>query len=143
MHLPRYQRKLILLYAKFIDLYHKQTTLPSGKFDTSNDGDMQFELTKNGEVHTFPFSEKDLKKWRTKTRPQKQVLQKLDEAVIFWFEGNWDGYETPISDPDKKLGVFQFAEKIGFDCAKARYIIDRQYSHDLPSYSALTSDVVN
>jgi len=125
---------------RLAELYHSQEPLALGQVSITNEGETFFILEKNGRiVDDFPVSEKALKRWRTRITPQKDKLQEIDETIMHWFQVDWEGNNHPISDPENKLPLFRFAEKIGIDAAKARYIIDRQFAHDLPTYSSLTS----
>jgi len=130
----------MLLYARLAELYNSRKPLALGEVSIKNEGETFFVLEKNGRiVEDFPVSEKTLKRWRTRITPQKDKLLEIDETVIRWFKADWEGNCNPISDPKNKLPLFKFAEKIGIDASKARYVIDRQYAHDLPTYSSLTS----
>lgn len=141
MHLPRSQRKLIVLFTRFAELYKSKDPLPLGEVSVTTDGEPHIVLLNKDKkiIEEFPVSERVLKKWRTKITPHKEKLQEIDATVIRWFPGKWKDITDPISDPEKKLPLFKFAEKIGIDASKARYLIDRQFAHDLPTFSSLTS----
>lgn len=139
MHLSADRHKIILLLARLDELSLKKERV--GKYTVSSDWEnvkiYLFQHDDKQSPDNFPFHAKQLKEWSTKIPPRIENLERLDAAMLTFFPGRWQGLTKPISDPDKKLKALDFAEAIGIDRAKARYIIDRKYAYDLPSFSAL------
>ena len=84
----------------------------------------------------FPFTGYELKQWCTKVKPKELTLQKLDQAVVEFFPKAFKGIEYPVTD--ERITSVEFGSRLEIESAKARYIIDRQYAYDLPSFNSLT-----
>lgn len=135
MYLNRAQRKMMLLYARLLELCAPDASVHGGKVVKSADGE-QFCLETGTSLKPL-VSVRDIREWRAERKPQSTTIGQVDRAVTAVFPAD-SPRQHAVSDPDRVVDVFEFAQRIGISPARARYIIDYEYASKLPTYSAVT-----
>lgn len=139
MHLGRAQRKIILFHARLQELLCTGATIQRGRVEKSGEGDPIFVLNCGPGNEVKLVKVKDIRKHCATVKPWSKTLEALDPVVTTLFPRGWK-HSAPVSDPKKRIGVFTFARKIGFDRPRARYILDYEYARQLPTFSAVTME---
>lgn len=153
MYLERYQRKIILLQAKILELLSE----PDKKPDNLDDN---FELTNNSwvcrkndaamkaDAYVCYHSDErrisyarirvsDLERY-IKGGTATKTLPVFDEFCRELFQGRFNEYTKPISDEARELGVFSFGELIGFTRPEARFLLDNHFASHFPTFSTFS-----
>lgn len=136
MYLPHYQKKLILLSNLLEELEKAGRDINGGKVKIERNalGD-QFCFIKDGNAPRDLFQCRALQSHSADQKPNKESLENADDSVLALFPEGW-GDEHPVSSDG--IGVFEFANHIGYDNSHARYLIDVTCASRLPSFSAVT-----
>lgn len=139
MKLPCVKHKIILLTTR-LDHIKKGVDKQHYLVDRAVGGKHGFAITpiykKQKHPVFIPFGLTRMMGWATKSDPDANHIYELDNIATALFD--FDQHPTPISDPFDQLNAFEFGQVLGFDRRKSRFIIDRQYAYDLPTYSSVT-----
>lgn len=135
MHLPRFQHKVILLFARLMELKTTRAPIAGGYIALTEDAQKDFVLrTPAGDHKLVGFKELELHRAVRKPQPGKN-LGNLDRVACLLFPDAWSD-RHPVS-ADKVL-LSAFSEGIGIDRGRSRYIIDHIHASELPTFSSVT-----
>lgn len=141
MHLPKSQHKIMLLYARLMELQATHQMLPGvGYLSLTEDKKRSFIIHPEGALagqwEPLRLSVDELKKHCAVRKPQTGAkLAPLDEIVLKLFPGDWSQPKPVSSDP---VSLTEFGARIGLERGRSRYIIDYIHASELPTYSSVT-----
>lgn len=142
MYLIKAQRKILLFYSRIKELYNSGELVNGYKIEKETANQQYF--IRNGEKYHDTktiYGINDAKLRKSIVKPNKYTLKKYDREILILFpEQNWtksNSLTAPFSD--NEIGVFKFAETIGFNKERARYIIDCEYASMLPAFSSVVT----
>ena len=136
MYLPHSQKKLILLSKRLEELAETGRKINSGFVAVVHTalGD-QYRFSRKGAAPHDLFECRALQSHLTDQKPHEKTLLIADESLLALYPKGWAD-DHPISG--EATGVFEFANRIGYDNSHARYLIDVTCAAKLPSFSAVT-----
>ena len=135
MQLPKSQHKVILLFARLMELKTTKAPIAGGYITLSDNSEKDFVLrTPSGDQKLAGFKEMERHRAVRKPQPGKN-LDNLDKIVLQLFPGRWSDRYPVSSD---KILLSEFSQGIGIDRARSRYIIDYIHASELPTFSSVT-----
>jgi hypothetical protein len=143
MQLPKAQHKIMLLYARLIELGTTGETVGGihnkGRISTAagnKNGDPSFYFHPPREAQKELVGVRKLKMLCAARAPHSKTTKKhLDDIVLELFPRQHHD-DHPVSSDE--VTVRAFADRIGFDRQRARFIIDSMRASELPTYNAVS-----